>query len=128
MMKILVVHEVNYLKKIIYEFQILPEILSVLGHDVTVIDYDDSWNVSSNGNTSGLKTRLYKRVHRAYPEASVTVRRPGMIRLPVLARVSGAITSGFESYRFLRKHSPDAVLLYGLPTVGVQSLLAAQQF
>jgi len=51
-----------------------------------------------------------------------------MIRLPVLSRVSGAIASGFESYRFLRNHSPDALLLYGLPTVGVQSLLAAQKF
>ena len=37
-MRILVVHEVNYLSKIIYEFQILPEILSILGHEVTIID------------------------------------------------------------------------------------------
>ena len=127
-MKILVVHEVNYLRKIIYEFQILPEILSTLGHDVTVIDYDDSWQASANGDKASLKTRVYKRVHRAYPQASVTVRRPGMIRFPVLSRVSGAIASGLESYRFLRNHSPDAVLLYGLPTVGVQALLAAEKF
>ena len=108
-MKILVIHEVNYLRKIIYEFQILPEILSTLGHEVTIIDYDDSWNASSNGDKAGMKTRVYDGVHRAYPEASVTVRRPGMIRFPVLSRVSGAIASGLESYRFLRNHSPDAV-------------------
>ena len=127
-MKILVVHEVNYLEKIIYEFQILPEILSMLGHEVTIIDYDDSWKVSTNGSRTGLETRIRENVHRAYPDASVTVRRPGMIRLPVLSRLSGAITSGLESYRFLRDHTPDAVLLYGLPTVGVQALLAARQF
>jgi glycosyltransferase involved in cell wall biosynthesis len=126
-MKILVVHEVNYLKKIIYEFQILPEILSILGHDVTVIDYDDSWKTSPNGNKSGLKTSIHHGVHRAYPQASVSVRRPGMIRMPVLSRISGAITSGFETYRFLRDYAPDVILLYGLPTVGIQSLLAARK-
>jgi glycosyltransferase involved in cell wall biosynthesis len=127
-MKILIVHEVNYLKKIIYEFQILPEILSMLGHEVTIIDYDDSWSTSSNGELHGLKTRVHSGVHRAYSEAAVTVRRPGMIRLPVVSRISGAITSGVEAYRFIRNYSPNAVVLYGLPTVGLQTLLAARRF
>ena len=33
-MKIVVVHEVSYLEKIIYEYQILPEMLSMLGHEL----------------------------------------------------------------------------------------------
>ena len=125
-MKILVVHEVNYLEKIIYEFQILPEILSTLGHEVTVIDYDDSWRSSPGGNRSSLRTEVHQGVHRAYPNASVTVRRPGMIRFPVISRVSGALTSGRETFRFLGNFSPDAILLYGIPTVGLQTLLAAR--
>src|SRR5206468_5231663 len=98
-MKLLVVHEVNYLEKIIYEFQILPEILSILGHDVTIIDYNDSWKTSSNGTGHGLRTKVYEGIHRAYPQASVTVRRPGMIHLPVLSRVSGAMLTGLEVNR-----------------------------
>jgi glycosyltransferase involved in cell wall biosynthesis len=127
-MKILVVHEVNYLKKIIYEFQILPEILNILGHDVTVIDYDDSWQAHPNGDKTRWSTQIHEGVHRAYPEASVTVRRPGMVRVPVLSRVSGALTSGIEIYRFVRDHSPDVVLLYGVPSVGVQTVFSARQF
>ncbi len=128
-MKILVVHEVNYLRKIIYEFQILPEILSILGHDVTIIDYDDSWQTASNGDRSwGLRTRVHEEVHRAYPEAAVTVRRPGMIRMPIVSRISGAVASGVDVYRFIREHSPDVVLLYGIPTVGLQSWFAARRF
>ena len=127
-MKFLVVHEVNYLEKIIYEFQILPEILSILGHDVTIIDYNDSWKTSSDRNSYGLKTRIHEQVHRAYPQASVTVRRPGMLHLPMLSRVSGALTSGSEVRSFLRDHPVDAVILYGLPTVGIQSLTAAREF
>jgi glycosyltransferase involved in cell wall biosynthesis len=125
--RLLVVHEVNYLEKIIYEFQILPEILSMLGHDVTIVDYDDSWK-TSHTNRHGLKTRVHEDVHRAYPEASVTVRRPGMLHLPVLSRVSGAAASGLEVHRFLRDHPVDAVILYGLPTVGIQSLVAARKY
>jgi len=130
-MNFLIVHEVNYLEKIIYEFQILPEILSTLGHNITIIDYDDSWNVFSNGSTGkdyGLRTRIRENIHRAYPEASVTVRRPGMIRLPALSRISGAATDGLEAYRFLRNHPVDAVILYGWPTVGIQTLLSARKF
>ena len=127
-MKILVVHEVNYLKKIIYEFQILPEIFNILGHDVTVIDYDDSWQAHPNGDRTHWSTRVHEGIHRAYPEASITVRRPGMVRLPVLSRISGALTSGLEVYRYIRDHSPDVVLLYGVPSVGVQTVLSARRF
>jgi glycosyltransferase involved in cell wall biosynthesis len=125
LLKILVVHEVSYLSKIIYEFQILPEFLSMLGHEVTSVDYDDAWQ-SANGDRATLRTSVHKDVHRAYPRASVTVRRPGMIRAPVLSRISGAAAAGVEVVRTIRRERPDIVLLYGLPTVGVQSILAAR--
>jgi glycosyltransferase involved in cell wall biosynthesis len=125
-LKILVVHEVNYLSKIIYEFQILPEMLSILGHDVTVIDYNDSWQREEIQSRMNLRTIVHRGVHRAYPEASVTVRRPGMIAVPVLSRVSGAITSGLELLHAAENQKPDVILLYGLPTVGVQALAIAR--
>jgi glycosyltransferase involved in cell wall biosynthesis len=125
---LLVIHEVNYSAKIIYEFQILPEILSILGHSVTVIDYDDSWKGSTGEPTVRFGTRVLEKTHRAYPEASVTVRTPGMVRLPVLSRVSGAITSAVDIVRVMRSGKFDAVLLYGLPTVGIQALFAARSF
>jgi glycosyltransferase involved in cell wall biosynthesis len=123
-MKIVVVHEVNYLEKIIYEYQILPEILSMLGHDITIVDYDETWrDGSAKHRTIDLRTKIYADTHRAYPAASVTVRRPGMVRLPVLARISGAITNGLEVRRVLAEKKPDVILLYGLPTVGLQSVM-----
>ena len=125
-MNLLIVHEISYLSKITFEFQILPEILTLQGHRVTVIDYDDTWAEDDQASRVAFRTRVYENVHRAYDGASVTVRRPGMIRLPVLSRISAAATSGVEVFRFLQSTSVDAILLYGLPTVGIQVYLAAR--
>src|SRR6516165_1629132 len=125
-MRLLVVHEVNYLSKTIYEFQILPEILSLLGHSITIVDYNDSWRNEPNGPGLMLPRRVYPAVHRAYDRARISLYRPAMIRIPGLCRVSGAVNSGLEVARLLRQGSFDAVLLYGMPTVGNQTLLSAR--
>jgi glycosyltransferase involved in cell wall biosynthesis len=127
-LNLLVIHEVNYSAKIIYEFQILPEILTILGHTVTIIDYDDSWQATTGQPAVRFGTRVLKGTHKAYPEASVTVRTPGMIRLPVVSRISGAIASSVDIVRVMRSGKFDAVLLYAIPTVGLQALWAARAF
>src|SRR5579883_2045356 len=125
-MRILVVHEVNYLSKTIYEFQILPEILSLLGHSVTVVDYNDSWKSERTGAGLVADRHVYPAVHRAYDRARISLYRPAMIQLPGLARISGAVNSGVEVARLLGQGRFDAVLLYGLPTVGIQALVSAR--
>jgi hypothetical protein len=100
-MKIVVVHEVSYLEKIIYEYQILPEMLSMLGHELIVVDYQETWQSDQSARLFDLKTKIYPNMHRAYEAASVTVRRPGMIRMPLIARISGAVTNGLELRRVL---------------------------
>ncbi|PYR87765.1 MAG: hypothetical protein DMG19_09830 [Acidobacteria bacterium] len=128
-MKILIVHEVSYLDKIIYEYQILPEMLSMLGHEITVVDYDETWRSHLPASRRiDLRTKIHANTHRAYPAASVTVRRPGMIRLPLLSRISGAITNGLEVRKVLAHAKPDVILLYGLPTVGLQSVISGRWY
>ncbi len=127
-MKILVVHEVNYLSKIIYEFQILPELFSILGHEVTVVDYNDCWQSPAGRHQVAFRSRTYRGVHRAYPEAAITLKRPGMIPVPVLARVSAAISASREIVRILGDSRPDVILLYGVPTIGAQTLAIARSF
>src|SRR5438067_11837662 len=100
-MRIVVVHEVNYLEKIIYEYQILPEILSLLGHEITIIDYAETWEPPEKKKIINLRTKVHSNTHRAYPAAAVTVRRPGLIRLPLLARATGAMTKGRKVWRCL---------------------------
>ena len=123
-MKILVVHEVSYLKKIVYEFQILSETLSLLGHEVTVVDFDDTWKESPS-KTLDLASKRVKGVYRVYQEGALTLHHPGIIRLPILSRISGALTSAAEVLSTLRQSTFDIVLLYAVPTVGLQTILAA---
>ena len=127
-MRILVVHEVNYLSKTIYEFQILPEILSLLGHSVTVVDYNDSWRNDPDARGTFAPRHIHPATHRAYEQARISLYRPAMIRIPGLSRLSGAVTSGFEVARLLKHSAIDVVLLYGLPTVGIQTIAAARTF
>jgi glycosyltransferase involved in cell wall biosynthesis len=115
---------VNYLEKIVYEFQILAETLSRLGHEVVVVDYDDTWD-QRGGPWLDLRTTVYEAVHRAYPDACVTVRRPGMIRVPILSRISAAVTTAIEVWKTLGS-GVDVVLLYGVPSVGWQTVVAAR--
>jgi glycosyltransferase involved in cell wall biosynthesis len=86
------------------------------------VDYDDTWNVTRNA------PGVFASVHRAYSEANVTLRRPAILRLPLLSRISGAVNSVFEVVRVLSQKKTDVVVLYGLPTVGVQTLIAARAF
>ena len=56
-MNILIVHEVSYKKKVVYEYQDFAERLSALGHQVTVIDFDEGGD-GSGGVESCSRTGL----------------------------------------------------------------------
>jgi glycosyltransferase involved in cell wall biosynthesis len=51
-----------------------------------------------------------------------------MIRFPILSRVSGSMLESFEVARTIQTEKPDAVLLYAMPTVGIQSLVMARHY
>ena len=51
-----------------------------------------------------------------------------MIRAPLVSRISAAATTYFEVERLLNRERYDAVLLYALPTLGVQTLLLARRY
>ncbi len=127
-MKILVVHEVSYQKKVIFEVQILPELFSLLGHDVTFVDLDDTPFASPRGPVFDLAPRRHSDLHRVYPDAGITLRHPGVVRLPLISRVSSAVTASIEIVSALRETQFDAMLLFAVPTLGVQSILAARRY
>ena len=63
-MNILFVHEVDLLKKVVFEIHSWSELLSSLGHNVFVIDFEPEWNKDSIFDFGSLKTKVFNNVNR----------------------------------------------------------------
>ena len=127
-MNILFVHEVDWLVKVVFDIHFLAESLSLLGHDVFVIDYEDTWQRDSFFDMGSLKTREVEVIHRAFPGASVCLRRPGFIKIPGLSRLSAAYTHCLEIRKTIKEKGINAIVLYSVPTNGLQAVHLARKF
>ena len=126
-MNILFVHEVDWLNKVVYEIHNLSEILSK-NHKVFAIDYEDKWRKDGFFDFGTLRTREFKNISRSYNGADVTVRRPGMIKLPLLSRLSAFFTHYREIKKTIKEEEINVVVLYSAPTNGLQTLHTAKKY
>jgi glycosyltransferase involved in cell wall biosynthesis len=127
-MNILFIHEVDWLKKVVFEIHNLAESLSSLGHRVYVIDYENTWRKNGFWDLGSLKTKETGGVSRALPGASVTLRRPGFIKIPGLSRLSAGLTHYREIQKTIKEKDIDIVILYSVPTNGLQAISAARKY
>ncbi|MFH1652122.1 MAG: glycosyltransferase family 4 protein [Chloroflexota bacterium] len=126
-MNILFVHEVDWLEKVVFDIHFLAESLSLRGHQVYAIDYEDRWRKRNFFDLGTLKTREFEVVDRAFPGAAVHLRRPGAIKIPGLSRLSAFCTHSWEVGRTIREKNIDAIILYSVPTNGLPAILAARR-
>ena len=127
-MNILFVHEVDWLAKVVYEPHCLSEFLSLLGHQVYAIDYESDWSRKGIFDFGSLRTREFKNVSRAYSKASVSLRRPGFIKIPGISRLSAGFTQHREIRTTIRQNDIDVVILYSAPTNGLQAISLSRRF
>ncbi len=127
-MNILFVHEVDWLAKVVFDIHFLAEALSLLGHRVFAIDYEDTWSRKGLFDLGSLKTKEIEGISRAFSEASVCLRRPGFIKIPGLSRMSAAFTHYLEIQRTIKEKDIDAIVLYSVPTNGLQAVRLARRF
>jgi glycosyltransferase involved in cell wall biosynthesis len=127
-MNILFIHEVDWLQKVVFEIHNLAEILSLRGNKVYAIDYADTWGKNGFFDIGSLKTKEFKGVSRAVPGASVTLKHPGFIKIPGLSRLSGSINQYREIKKTVKEKHIDVIMLYSVPTNGVQVIHLARKF
>ena len=127
-MKILFVHEVNWRTKVIYEIHDYPELLSLAGHEVVFIDFPEGNKPSGLARFLDLRTHVYPKQSRAHPESSVEVRTPGRVFARPFDRLFASLTFIPLIYGVLKKENFDAVVLYGVPTNGWQTVAIAKHF
>lgn len=121
-MKILFVHEVNYLEKVVFEMHEYPEHLALAGHEVIFIDY-------AEGARQSRRIHPTDRVIAGRSDERATLR---LVTVPqvlpgTLDRLRVAFLMIFQARSLLRKLSPDVVVSYAVPTMGWQFNIASRR-
>ena len=81
------------------------------GHDLLVIDHDVMWRKHGDSKWELFSRRqVFHNISKALPSASVTVIRPGILRMPFLVYVSMLFTYGREISAQLRESPPNVII------------------
>lgn len=111
-LNILIIQEVDWVKKITYEMHHLSELFSLKGHNVFAIDIPDPGSISFK-KISFQKIDNYNRI---YENSTVKLFRTPIIPIKGLSR----LTAYFSSYNFIKKilkeNDIDIVLIYSAVT------------
>jgi glycosyltransferase involved in cell wall biosynthesis len=122
-MKILVVHEVSYLRKVVYEIHEFPELLALRGHQVTFMDFDEG---AKRASKKVDRDRMIS--GRVHSQAKLRLVTPHAFGIPAVDRLWALISSLPVLLRLLRKGEFDVVLNFAVPTYGLQVNLIARIF
>ncbi len=122
-MKILVVHEVSYLRKVIYEIHEFPELLALRGHEVTFVDFDEG--ATGPSNPAERDRIIQGRVHK---NAKLRLVTPHAFGLGALDRIWAIASSIPVFFRLMRLEKFDVILNFAVPTYGLQVSLLARIF
>lgn len=118
-MKILIIHEIDWIKKVPFEPQHLAELFSIKNNDVFVI-YCAAPDFSQI--IRGLSTTITKNYFRLYEDASITLIRPSSILIKGLNRLTHFLTCKRIIKKTIIENNIDIILLYGVATNGIQSI------
>lgn len=121
-LNILIVHEVDLLRKVVFDIHSIAAHLSMRGHSVFVIDCPDP---NPKEFFKSLRTRTMQ-MSRAGQKAPVTLVRSPTVALPVLNRASAILSTSAIMRRTIREHNIDVLVVYSAPTNGIQAMRLAR--
>ena len=125
-MRILFVHEISWLDKVTYEIHDIPELLSLAGHRVTFIDFAETDGHNLSKKFRRWKTTVSSGMTRAHQGSTVDVLTPGYIATGIWGRLLNSLTFIPLFWRTVKGKKIDVVVLYGVPTNGLQTVLLAR--
>lgn len=122
-MKILVVHEVDYLEKVIYEIHEFPELLADSGNEVVFFHFQEG--------AERKKRNLFRKrsiTGRTISSSHLTLVGPHQFGVSGIDRIWATVSCVPALIRLFREHEFEVVLNYAVPTYGPQLLLLAKLF
>ena len=112
-MKIIFVHEVSWFNKVVYEMHDFPELLSIRGHDVHFLDFDE-------GKPRAKWRPITTVESRAHSGSRVSVTTPPRVLPGILGRLLATVIQPLVFRQLMRRVTPDVVITYSVPTSGWQ--------
>lgn len=117
------VHEVDYLEKVIYEIHEFPELLAAAGHEVTFFQFQEG---ADRAKKNTFREReISGRVH---PKARIKLVGPHQFGVPAIDRLWATLSSWPALFKVFREGRFDVVLNFAVPTYGLQVLAVAKLF
>ena len=117
-MRVLFLHEVNYLSKPIFEMHEFPEYLARLGHEVGFVHFPEG-SKNGNGRQRKWKAEISGRV---VEEVNITLYTPWTPLGNLFGRLVTAGIFFFQFKKILNDFKPDVVVSFSVPTSGWQAL------
>ncbi|MBI1761016.1 MAG: glycosyltransferase family 4 protein [Acidobacteria bacterium] len=112
-MRILVLQETDWVTRNPIMHHRMLEALALAGADVTVIDYEILW--AQKGTLPLWQgRRVIRDCHKFFEQAPITILRPGMLRLPVLSRLSWLAGNWRALTDYFADGRPDVIVAYGI--------------
>ena len=124
-MNILIIHEIDWLKKVIYEPHHLAELFSMKGHNVFVIDCREP---DTKSLIDGFHTSTITNFNRVYKNASITLFRLPSLLIKGLNRATHFLACQKVIKKIVQENKIDIIWLYGLASNGIQSVKVAKEF
>lgn len=125
-MRILAVQETDWIDRNPILHHRMLEALSLAGAEVTVIDFDILW--AQKGRLPLWQGRREVRdCHKFFADARVIIRRPGMLRLPGLSRLSWLVGNWRELQNYFAAGRPDVIVAYGISNAYLTLQLARRR-
>jgi glycosyltransferase involved in cell wall biosynthesis len=124
-MNILIIHEIDWIKKVIYEPHHLAELFSMKGHNVFVIDCREP---DTKSLIDGFHTSTITNFNRVYKNASITLFRLPSLLIKGLNRATYFLACQKVIKKIVKENKIDIIWLYGLASNGIQSVKVAKEF
>jgi glycosyltransferase involved in cell wall biosynthesis len=112
-MKILFVHEVSWFSKVVYEMHDFPELLSLNGHEVHFLDFEEDQSRAHFKSVTSTESR-------SHPGSKVSVTSPPHLFSGIMRRLMALVIHPMVFLRLAKKFKPDVVVTYSIPTSGWQ--------
>jgi glycosyltransferase involved in cell wall biosynthesis len=111
--RILVLQESDWVERGPHQSHHLLERIALRGHEVRVVDFEIGW-ATRRVRERVVSRRVFQTAGKIFDRVSITVVRPGFVRLPLLDYLSSTLTHALEIRRQMREFRPDVVVALGI--------------